>query len=127
MALISANDVINYTAFDSVKNRATYQLDFDIVQASQDIFKYCGHKFEDTAKYFPLPTEVKLAFIKLAEYYALINSDEGITKGIKSEKIGDYQYQVGDGKIQTVSLDSLLSEHVQSTGQSGFKFKMRSF
>jgi hypothetical protein len=123
--LIQPEDVTGYTAFDVVKNREPEKLTFDIVQAQQDIFQYCGHKFTD-AKYSTLPDEVKLAFIKVTEYYALINSDESIVKGIKSEKIGDYQYQIGEGRAQTISLSNMLYEHVLQAGKSGTRFRMRS-
>lgn len=126
MALITAADVTGYTAFDSVKTRTPAALDFDIIQAQQDIFAFAGHKFTDATKYNPLPGEVKLAFIKVAEYYALVNGDESFAKGIKSEKIGDYQYSVGEGKLQSFSLANLLDGHIQATGKSGFRFGMKS-
>lgn len=124
--MISPAEVKDYTVFDSVKERADVQLSMDIIQAQQDIFSFAGHKFTDE-QYSTLPTEVKLAFIKLTEFYALTNSDESLAKGIKTEKIGDYQYSLGDGgTIQNFSLETLLSEHVQTTGQKRMRFKMRS-
>lgn len=123
--MIEPADLIGYTAFDVVKQRATEALKFDIIQAKQDIFAFTGQTFTDP-KYAPtLPDEVKLAFIKVAEYYALVNSDESLVKGIKSEKIGDYSYQVGEGKLQSFSLDNLLAGHI-ILGKSGLRFRMRS-
>ena len=120
--MITPEDVRQYSEFDTVKTRQETQLKFDIVQAKQDIFKYCGHDFSD---YPELPEEVELAFIKLAEYYAIINSDEGRVRGIKSESLGDYSYTIGDGDTKKLSLKSLLDEYVEDTGQKGTKFKMR--
>ena len=123
--LISTNDVIDYSVFDVVKNRGVALLTYDIIQAQADIFDFVGHKFDDQTKYANLPEEVKLAFIKVAEYYALINSDESAVKGIKSEKIGDYSYSLGDERKQTFSLSTLLSGHVQSTGKTGLRLRFR--
>lgn len=123
--MIAPEDVKEYTSFELVKERTDDQLKFDIIQAKRDIFKYCGHEFEDD-EYNPLPEEVKLAFIKMAEYYALVNSDESIVKGIRSEKLGDYSYTLGDGKLYTISLDALLIDHIKSSGKKGTMFRMRS-
>lgn len=121
--MITPKDVTDYTAYEGVKNRTEPQLKFDIVQAKEDIFKYCGHDFSN---YPELPEEVKLAFIKVTEYYALINSDESIIKGIKSEKLGDYSYTLGDGEKQELKIGNLLHKYVEETAQKGTKFRMRS-
>lgn len=128
MRLITPTDVREYTNFESVQSRREEQLNFDILQAETDIFDYCGHDFSDTERYPTIPEEVKLSAIKLAEYYALINSDESLVKGITSERLGDYSYQIGkDGETKKFSLRSLLKSHVQQTGSKGKTFKVRAF
>lgn len=122
--MISPKDIIDYTDFGSVKARSDEKLKFDIIQAKQDIFRYCGHDFKD---YEEIPDEVKLAFIKLSEYYALINSDEANIRGIKSESLGDYSYTLQDGTKNVLSLRSLLDAHVKEGSQRGTKFRMRVF
>lgn len=122
MALITPADVREYTVFKVVKNRLDAQLSFDIIQAETDVFKVCGHKFIDP-KYSPLPETVKLALIKATEFYALMNTDSNRMKGYKSEKIGDYQYTLDDGQSQTFSLQSLLADYIESTGQKSFRFR----
>lgn len=121
--MITPQDVLDYTSYESVKNRTPDQLRFDIIQAREDIFKYCGHDFSE---YETLPEEVELAFIKVAEYYALINSDEGVAKGIKSEKLGDYSYTLGDGKVQELKIGNLLHNYVKDSARRGTSFRMRS-
>lgn len=120
--MITPQEVKEYTSFDSVKNRDDEKIHFDIVQAKQDIFKYCGHRF---TTYQQLPDEVKLALIKLTEYYALINSDEGIAKGIQSESLGNYSYSIGE-KTYKMNLKSLLDDYVENTSKRGTRFRMRS-
>lgn len=120
--MISPKDVKDYSEFSSVQTRSDPQLKFDIIQAKQDIFRYCGHDFSE---YEVIPEEVKLAFIKLTEYYAVINSDESRVKGIKSETLGDYSYTMEDGSKETLSLRSLLEDYVKDSGQRGTKFRIR--
>ena len=127
MPLITPQNVRDYTVFKPVSDRITTLLDYDIIQAEQDVFAYCGHEFDDITFYPTIPTEVKLALIKLAEYYALVNSDESLAKGYQSEKIGDYTYTLGDGTNFSVRLDKLIGKHVKSGGSNGTKFKLRAF
>lgn len=110
--LVTPQEVRDYTPFETVKNRADAQLQMDILQAQVDVFDYCKHDFTDV-KYTPIALEVKLAMFKLTEYYALINSDEGILRGIKSEKIGDYQYTLSDGTTQVFSISKLLFNFIK--------------
>lgn len=130
MALITAQDVIDYSVFARVKTRDPKLLDYDILQAETETFQIVGHKFDDATQYPTLPEQAKLAIIKLTEYYALVNSDESMAKGIKSESIGNYSYTLSDGTtVQKPMLESLLSEYILPAGTgSGTKarFKMRS-
>lgn len=113
MALITPQKVIDYTEFDDVKERAPNKLESDILQAQIELFAKVGHRFE-APEYNPLPAEVELALIKLAEYYALVNSDESITKGYSSERIGDYSYTLANGTtIHRPNIDLLIAEYVQ--------------
>ena len=94
--LITPADVIGYSVFEQVKGREEKLLEQDILEAEIEVRKIAGHDFS-APEYTPLPAEVKLALQKLAQYYALVNSDESLSKGIKSEKIGDYSYTVSEG------------------------------
>jgi hypothetical protein len=124
--MITPQDVKDYSVFDAVQNRSTTQLEYDILQAKEEVFKYCGHDFTDP-EYVTLPQSVTLALIKLTEYFTLINSDDSIIKGYTSETLGDYSYSLSDsGKKVSLNLSSLLDKHVKSTGKNGITFKMRS-
>ncbi|WP_203363080.1 DUF3199 family protein [Bacillus sp. REN10] len=94
--LITPDDVISYSVFEQVKSRDTKLLEQDILEAEIEVRRIAGHDFS-APEYTPLPAEVKLALQKLAQYYALVNSDESLSKGIKSEKIGDYSYTASEG------------------------------
>ncbi|QGX66458.1 DUF3199 family protein [Bacillus sp. ms-22] len=98
--LISPEDVRAYTVFESVKNRSDELLESDIIEAEAEVFKIVGHEFT-SEKYQPLPEKAKIALIKMAQFFALINGDESIIKGYKSEKIGDYSYTLADGDAVT--------------------------
>lgn len=83
--LITPEEVIAYSVFEAVKSRPEDLLQHDILEAETEIQSIVGHDFSGE-KYQPLPEKVKLALLKLAQYFALINSDESIVKGYKSEK-----------------------------------------
>ncbi|WP_046180384.1 protein YqbG [Domibacillus tundrae] len=93
--LIDPTDLTSYTEFDVVKERPTELLDQDILEAETEVEQIVGHDFTGE-EYVPLPPKARLALLKLAQYYALTNSDESLAKGIKSEKIGDYSYTVSE-------------------------------
>ncbi|KAF6603414.1 protein YqbG, partial [Bacillus sp. EKM417B] len=68
------------------------------------------------------------AVLKMAQFYALINSDESITKGYTSEKIGDYSYTLGNGStIQKPNIYSLIKDYVvpADSDLEGTEVKMR--
>lgn len=111
--LITHDDVISYSVFDQVKSREKSLLEKDILEAEIEVRKIAGHDFS-APEYTPLPAEVKLALQKLAQYYALVNSDESLSKGIKSEKIGDYSYTVSEGSSTAKpDVSALLSSFIK--------------
>ena len=110
--LITPEEVKSYTAFSKVKKRDDAQLKLDILEATVEAKAIVGHNFSDE-KYTPLPDEVKLALLKLAQFYALINSDEAMTKGYKSQRFENYSYTLADGEsIRKPDLSSLLKDFV---------------
>lgn len=126
MPLITPEQVIDYTEFEAVKARAPNKLQSDILQAETELFSKAGHKF-DTPDYVPLPATVQLALIKLAEYYALINSDESIAKGYASERLGDYSYTLSDGRtVSKPAIDLLIAEYSRKVApKRPVSFRMR--
>ncbi|WHX46086.1 protein YqbG [Bacillus pumilus] len=111
--LISPEDVRAYTVFESVKNRSDELLESDIIEAEAEVFKIAGHDFT-SEKYQPLPEKAKIALIKMAQFFALINGDESIIKGYKSEKIGDYSYTLADGNaVSKPDVYNLLIDFIE--------------
>lgn len=122
MPRITPEELIEYTVFDDVKNRGTELLAQDIIEAEGEVLRIVGHNFEDTEKYPTLPPPVKLAYLKIAQFYALINSDQNITKGIKSENIsaGGYSYTLGNGSTITApQVDHLLTAYIEQNRDIG--------
>lgn len=85
--LIEPTDVASYSVYDRVKNRPEELLAQDIIEAEAEAALITGHRFEDSL-YDPLPGKVKLALVKLAQYFALVNSDESASSSYQSEKMG---------------------------------------
>ncbi|MGK4043753.1 DUF3199 family protein [Heyndrickxia oleronia] len=111
--LITSSDLKSYTEFESIKVRADDKLEKDILEAEVEIESIVGHDFSEP-QYNPLPEKAKLAFLKMAQFFALINSDESIVKGYKSEKIGDYSYTLADGNsIRKPDVLSLLKSYIK--------------
>lgn len=120
MSLIVAQDIKDYTVFKKVKDRDPSLLLYDIIQAEKDVFKICNHKFDDPILYATLPQEVKLALIKLAEYYALVNSDEARVKGIQSESLENYSYTLSNGSTVTKpDILTLLEDYMVGSPTKG--------
>jgi hypothetical protein len=125
---------LDYTVFDKVKNRDPLLLEKDIIEAEQEIKSIVGHTFdglddEGNPLYPTLPQEVEIAYLKMTQFFALINSDESITKGYQSERIGDYSYTLSNGqKIRKPDVYDLLSDYIQTkeikTGNT--RLRMRS-
>jgi len=110
--LITPSDLKAYSVFDVVKERPDELLEQDILEAEVEIESIVGHDFSE---YDTLPEKAKLALLKMSQFFALINSDESITKGIKSEKIGDYSYTLSDGQsIKKPDVYNLLKEYIKT-------------
>ncbi|RJS59151.1 DUF3199 family protein [Bacillus sp. PK3_68] len=121
--LITPADVIAYSVFDAVKERPVSLLEQDILEAEIEIESIVGHNFAEIA---PLPDKARLALLKMAQFYALINSDESIVKGYTSEKIGDYSYTLANGQtIRKPDVKSLLKEFIKTEPTDRFGVQMR--
>ncbi|MGE6260875.1 protein YqbG [Heyndrickxia sporothermodurans] len=111
--LITPSDLKDYTDFEVVKERLDAKLEQDILEAEVEIESIVGHDFSE---YDSLPKKAKLALLKMAQFFALINSDESIVKGYKSEKIGDYAYTLADGNsIRKPDVFSLIKDYIKDS------------
>ncbi|MCP6683788.1 protein YqbG [Bacillus nakamurai] len=110
--LIQPSDVSSYSVYDQVKNRPEQLLVQDILEAEAEAARLTGHPFTDPM-YTPLPEKAKLAIVKLAQYFALLNQNEAAASAYQSEKIGDYTYTVAaEGGIQKPAVYHLLSDYI---------------
>ena len=127
MSLITAQELIDYTVLPEVKKRPVPLLEQDILEADTEIYNLSNIDFDDEAKYPEVPEEVKLACKKLAQYYALINTDTNAMKGIKSESVGsgDYSYTKDSSSITQPSVLYLLRKFMGHKGKNKVTFKMR--
>lgn len=122
---ITSSDLKKYSTFESVKNRPDNLLEMDIIEAETHIE---GRIENPISEYAPLPTKLQLALLKVAQFFALANSDESMVKGYKSEKIGDYSYTLADGSSLTMpDVTDLIAEFTgkEEPGDSGLFLRMR--
>ena len=107
---ITPSDLKAYSVFEDVLERSDDHLKSDILEATI----YVENKIEKPLKdHVPLPEKLKLALLKVAQFFALVNSDESMAKGYKSEKIGDYSYTLQDGsKLSMPDISDLISDFI---------------
>lgn len=117
MAYITTADLIAFTPITAIKSRDPQLLTYDILEATAEIDQLCGHDFNDTTVYPSVPDAVKLATLKLSQYYSLVNSDEAVIKSVKSQNIGDFSFS-SDG-IEKPSVLHLLRPYITSTPNNG--------
>lgn len=123
--MITPLELKSYSEFETVLERNDERLEQDILEATVEIESIVGYDFSD---YEEVPQKAKLAALKMAQFYALINSDEAMAKGYKSEKIGDYSYTLADGtSIRKPDVYHLLAEyiHVDQVDKGNIKLRMR--
>jgi hypothetical protein len=107
---ITPQELKDYSEFPTVKERDDKKLEFDILEAETYVEKELGKAITE---FTPLPKKLKLALLKVGQFFALVNSDESMVKGFKSEKIGDYSYTLSDGTSMTMpNIDNLISEYI---------------
>ncbi|KAA1803579.1 hypothetical protein FXB61_005693 [Bacillus cereus] len=128
MALITAQELIDYTVLPEVKNRPVPLLEQDILEAETEINNIPNiANFADKTKFPVIPEEVKLACKKLSQYYACTNADTNAMRGIKSESVGggDYSYTKDSSSITKPDVLNLLKRFIPNAGKRKVTFKMR--
>lgn len=114
MPILTPTEVRNRTSFLVVQNRTDQQLADDILEAEAYIEAFTNRTFEVP----PVPSKVRVACMKLAQYYALFNSSEAMLKGYESEQLKDYQYKIGkDATFPDVA--HLLTPYVNEPEEPG--------
>ncbi|GIN71137.1 hypothetical protein J14TS2_16120 [Bacillus sp. J14TS2] len=120
---ITPADLKAYSTFEAVQKRPDEQLKMDILEAES----YIDSKIEKALQeYDELPPKLKIAWLKVAQFYALINGDESMAKGYKSEKIGDYSYTLSDGSsLSMPDVSGLLDDFIPDDGRNSDRFFLR--
>ncbi|PEE20742.1 hypothetical protein CON95_26980 [Bacillus toyonensis] len=129
MPIITPQQLLEYTIIDDIKERDSKLLLMDIVEAQNEIFTLTLVNFEDKEQFPKVPEVVEIACLKLAQYYALVNSDEAALEQMQSERIGNYSYQrqsekAGNGLYQSTgfikpNVTSLLSVWIKEKQSNG--------
>lgn len=119
---VTAQQVKDYTEFDTVKSRTEAKLAVDISRAEQYVIRYTHNEFKDDNT---IPDPIKNAVIILAERYAH-NAVEK-TKTLKSETFDDYSYTAESTVVDIADLDlgSLLDDFVIPVASGKLTMRMR--
>lgn len=108
---ITPQEIKDYSVFEDVIERSDALLEMDILEAETYIE---GRLKKPLGEFIPIPEKLRLALLKVAQYFALVNSDESIVKGYKSEKMGDYSYTLSDGSLMSIpDVSGLLDEYIE--------------
>lgn len=120
-------DVISYSDYKQVQDRAEAKLRVDISRAEQYVISYTNNDFSDLEA---IPEPVKTAVVLLAEAYAY-NACADVNSGgrrMQSESFDDYSYTAADGAyFDTENLDIkvLLDPYVKVAARNGITMRMR--
>ncbi|CAL8900311.1 DUF3199 family protein [Bacillus sp. FSL W8-0645] len=125
--IISPEELQAYSVFERVKNRSVERLTADIIEAEAAVFQIVGHDFS-SGKYQPLPEKARIALLKMAQYFAMLNDDESMMKGFTSEKMGDYSYAKAADQVKGKPyVYALLVDYIEPSLSGGStKLKVRS-
>ena len=119
-------DVISYSDYKQVQDRAEAKLRVDISRAEQYVIAYTNNDFSDLEA---IPEPVKTAIILLAEAYAYKACADARSGGrrMKSESFDDYSYSADDAYFNIDDLDVkvLLDPYVKVAARNGITMRMR--
>lgn len=119
-------DVISYSDYKQVQDRAEAKLQVDISRAEQYVIAYTNNDFSDLEA---IPEPVKTAVILLAEAYAYNACADARSGGrrMKSESFDDYSYSADDAYFNIDDLDVkvLLDPYVKVAARNGITMRMR--
>lgn len=124
---VTPAEVIAYSDYKQVQQRAEEKLLVDISRAEQYVISYTKNNFED---YTDIPKSVKTAVVLLAEAYAYNSCADTNSGGrrVQSETFDDYSCTYGDGayfEINSVDVKALLDDYVKKEPRNGVTLRMR--
>ena len=124
---MTAADVIAYTEYTQVQQRAAARLAVDISRAEQYVIAYTNNDFADAES---IPDDIKTVVILLAEAYAYNACADSITgaRRAKSETFDDYSYTAETSiSLEEVfaELKPLLDPYCITEAKNGISLRMR--
>ncbi|MBC1233156.1 DUF3199 family protein [Listeria booriae] len=129
MSYITPKELKTYSEFESVQERSDESLLLDIIEAESDLESTLRQPISEVLDVDEkLPEKLRIALLKLAQFFALINSDDSIQKGYTSEKMSDYSYTIGSGdslKKPDISglINGFINEDVQKLKKGLFRMR----
>lgn len=126
---ITPDELIAYTTFPEVEERSPELLQEDIIEATAEVERVVGHDFSDASKYpNGVPEPARIAYLKMAQFFALMNQDENVVKGILNEKVGNYTVQRADGSQEHYPpIEHLVSAYIEEENTGGVTLRMGLF
>jgi len=119
-------DVVSYSDYKQVQERAEEKLCVDISRAEQYVIAYTNNDFSDVEV---IPESVKTAVILLAEAYAYNACADPKSGGrrLKSESFDDYSYSADNAyiSIDDIGVKVLLDPYVKAMPRNGITMRMR--
>lgn len=129
MSYITPKELKTYSEFESVQERSDEGLLLDIIEAESDLESTLRQPISVVLDVDgKLPEKLRIALLKLAQFFALINSDDSIQKGYTSEKMSDYSYTIGSGdslKKPDIAglINGFINEDVQKLKKGLFRMR----
>jgi hypothetical protein len=123
---VTPEEVIEYTDFEKVKTRSTAKLQADIVRAENYIIHRTNNTFQDNEKYPEIPSDIKLATMLIAEFYANTATQDP-QKRYQSETYKDYSYTIsgGDMSVDDIDISALISPYILKQAVGNLDMKLR--
>ncbi|MBC6308122.1 DUF3199 family protein [Listeria sp. FSL L7-1582] len=129
MSYITPQELKSYSEFEAVQDRSDGSLLLDIIEAESELESTLRQPISEVLDVDEkLPEKLRIALLKLAQFFALINSDDSIQKGYTSEKMSDYSYTIGSGdslKKPDISglINGFINEDVQKLKKGLFRMR----
>lgn len=123
---LTPQEIIEYTDFEKVKVRPEPKLQADIVRAENYIIHRTNNDFQDNVLYPEIPSDIKLATMLVAEFYANTATQDP-QKRYQSETFKDYSYTIssGDMSVDDIDISALISPYILKQAVGTLDMKLR--
>lgn len=124
---VTPQEIKDYTDYEKVKVRPEPKLLADIVRAENYIMHRTNNDFQDSEKYPDIPSDIKLATMLVAEFYANTATQDP-QKKYQSETFKDYSYTVSSGSdmsVDDLDISALISSYIRKEAVGTLDMKLR--